>query len=71
VEKLAVGKVVPRTSVFSVSSIPLIELTDLPLGVVLIEGQNGQIGNRPKKAIIFINWFISDEKYFQLFSSKY
>jgi len=40
-----VGKVVPRTTFFSVSFILPIHLTHLPLGVALIEGQNGKTGN--------------------------
>jgi hypothetical protein len=45
VEKLAVGKVVPRTLVLSARFIPPIQLTHLPLGIVSIEGQNGEMGN--------------------------
>lgn len=53
-EKLAVGEVVPRISVFCVSFIPSIGLTHLPLGVALIEGQNRKIGNHPKNFFFFL-----------------
>jgi hypothetical protein len=46
----------------SVSFIPSIELTHIPLGVALMEGQKGKIVNHPKKLFFCGNWGIFDKK---------